>query len=273
MSDPRPLLAGVAGWPIGHSRSPILFEHWFRSLAIPGRYVPLAIAPEDFEAVYAALPKAGFRGINVTIPHKEAALALADERTAAAEAIGAANMIVFDPVRGRIADNTDAYGFRAALDAGAPGWPTDRPALVLGAGGAARAVIHALSEAGVPEIRIANRSRDRAEALATDRTTVVDWDARAEAADGAGLLVNTTSLGMVSKPPLAMPLDALPADAVVDDLVYVPLETPLMAAARARGLRAVDGLGMLLHQARPSFRAWFATDPAVDEALRQACLA
>ncbi|MEO0821271.1 MAG: shikimate dehydrogenase [Pseudomonadota bacterium] len=277
MTDEAPRVAGVMGWPIHQSKSPILFAHWFATMDIAGHYIPLAVDPADFAMVFAALPKSGFRGVNVTVPHKESALAEADLRTETAEVIGAANMIVFDPAQGRIADNTDAYGFFENLRAGAPLWQAKAaPALVLGAGGAARAVVHALAEAGVPEIRIANRSRDRADTLASLRPGVarpVAWDERSDALDGAGLLVNTTSLGMAGKPPLDIVLDAMPAGGVVNDIVYAPLETPLLAAARARGLCAVDGLGMLLHQARPAFRAWFGADPAVDAALRAACLA
>ncbi len=270
------LVAGVMGWPVAHSKSPRLFDHWFARYAVAGRYVPLAVKPDDFAEVYRALAKAGFRGVNVTLPHKEAALALADEATAAATEIGAANMIRFEA--GRIlADNTDGYGFLESLKAGAPGWrASSGPAAVLGAGGAARAVLHALLTEGAPEIRLANRSAEKAEALARAfgaRVRPVPWEAREEALDGAAVLVNTTSLGMAGQPPLEIDLARLPASAVVTDIVYAPLETPLLAAARARGLAAVDGLGMLLHQARPAFRAWFGLDPAVDEGLRRACLA
>jgi len=276
MTDASPLLAGVMGWPIGHSKSPRLFDHWFAEHGIPGRYVPLAVRPEDFADVYRTLPKVGFRGVNVTLPHKEAALALADETTDAARAIGAANMIRFD--EGRIlADNTDAFGFDANLRAGAPGWNgAAGPAVVLGAGGAARAVIHALLAAGAPEIRLANRTRAKADALAADLGACVqpvEWAARAEALSGAVTLVNTTSLGMAGHPALELPLDDLPPHAVVTDIVYAPLETSLLRAARQRRLTAVDGLGMLLHQARPAFRAWFGLDPSIDAALRAACLA
>jgi len=262
------------GWPVTHSKSPRLFDHWFARHGIPGRYVPLAVEPQDFATVYQALPKAGFRGVNVTLPHKKAALALADAATDTARAIGAANMIRFDPAEGIVADNTDAFGFIESLRARAPAWDPGLPALVLGAGGAARAVLHALAEAGVPEIRLANRTRDKAEALADalpGPIVVVEWGARAEAAAGAGLLVNTTSLGMTGQPPLEMALDAMSLGAVLD-IVYAPLETPLLAAAKARGLTPVDGLGMLLHQARPAFAAWFGTDPEVTTALREACL-
>lgn len=275
--DPRPLLAGVCGDPIGHSKSPVLFEHWFGALGVLGRYVPLLIRAEDFSSVVPALAKAGFRGLNVTIPHKLSALALADEATEAARAIGAANTLVFRRDGTILADNSDAFGFIENLRAGAPGWRAkDGPVVMLGAGGAARAAIQALLAAGAPEIRVANRTREKAEALATHfgpRVTVADWRDRAAALDGAATIVNSTSLGMTGKPPLEIPLDAAPAGALVTDMVYSPLITPLLAEAQARGLATVDGLGMLLHQARPGFRYWFGQDAEVTEALRNACLA
>jgi shikimate dehydrogenase len=277
MSDEPPLLAGVCGFPIGHSKSPVLFAHWFREHGIPGHYVPLRIAPEAFETVLRALPRAGFRGVNVTVPHKQAALALADRATPAARTIGAANTLTFDADGSIAADNTDAYGFIANLRAGAPVWqPRSGPAVLLGAGGAARAAAHVLLEAGVPVLRLTNRTRDRAEELARhfgERVEVVDWPAREASLEGAATIVNATSLGMLGKPPLDLALDAAPATALVTDMVYNPLVTPLLAAARARGMPTVDGLGMLLHQARPGFRAWFGPDPQVTEALRAACLA
>ena len=216
------------------------------------------------------LPRLGFRGWNITLPHKEAALRLVDTATAAAERIGAVNTVTVQPDGGLSGDNSDAFGFTAHLNQSAPGWPSDRPAVVLGAGGAARAICFALLEAGVPEVRIANRTQARAESLAAAngrQARAVPWDARTEALADAGLLVNTTSLGMRGQPPLPMELTALPADAVVNDIVYVPLQTPLLATAAARGLRTVDGLGMLLHQARPGFSRWFGREPMVTETL------
>ncbi len=281
MSDPestdqRPPLAGVVGWPVAHSKSPLIFAHWFAEAGIVGSYQRLAVRPEEFGPALRALPKAGFRGVNVTIPHKLAALELADEVSAAARAIGAANTICFDGDGRIFAENTDGYGFTENLREGAPAWnPSAGPALVLGAGGAARAVIHALLEAGAPTIRLANRTGHKADALAAHfgrRVEPVDWAARGAATGGAATIVNTTSLGMTGKPPLELPLDDAPATALVTDIVYVPLETPLLAAARVRGLATVDGLGMLLHQARPGFRAWFGADPAVTPALRRAAL-
>ena len=275
--DDRPLLAGVCGFPIGHSKSPTLFAHWFREYGIAGHYVPLRIAAEDFETVFRTLPRAGFRGVNVTVPHKQAALALADHASQAARAIGAANTITFHPDGAVEADNSDAFGFFANLRDGAPDWdPRSGPAVLLGAGGAARAAAWVLLDAGVPELRIANRTRERAEELRRhfgDRVAVLDWADRDAALDGAATIVNSTSLGMLGKPPLPIRLDAAPGSALVTDMVYNPLTTPLLAAAQARGMPTVDGLGMLLHQARPGFRAWFGRDPAVTPALRAACLA
>jgi shikimate dehydrogenase len=277
MTDPRPLTAGVMGWPVTHSRSPRLFDHWFARHGIAGRYSPLAVRPEDFAQVYRALPLAGFRGVNVTLPHKRAALDLADSVTDTARAIGAANMIRFAAEGEIVADNTDAFGFLESLRAVAPEWRADAgPAVILGAGGAARALVHGLAAAGAPEIRLLNRTAETADALAAEfgaPVHVVVWAERSEALTNAATIVNATSLGMVGKPPLDIALEAAPRSAVVTDIVYTPLDTPLLLAARARGMVAVDGLGMLLHQARPAFAAWFGVDPQVDAALRAACLA
>lgn len=266
-------LAGVMGWPIAHSRSPRIHGHWLKQYGIDGAYVPLAIRPEHLAEAFAALPKVGFRGWNITLPHKEAALRLVDARTPAAERIGAVNTVTVQPDGSLSGDNSDAFGFIAHLDQSAPGWPRQKPAVVLGAGGAARAICFALLEAGVPEIRLTNRTQARAESLAADNGSSVRpvaWDEREGALDGAGLLVNTTSLGMHGQPSLELRLHALPGDAVVNDIVYVPLETPLLAEAKARGLETVDGLGMLLHQARPGFERWFGHRPEVTEALHAA---
>lgn len=259
-------LAGVMGWPIAHSRSPHIHGYWLERYRIDGAYVPLAIRPEHLAEAFAALPKVGFRGWNITLPHKEAARRLVDSVTPAAERIGAVNTVTVQADGSLSGDNTDAFGFLAHIDQSVPDWPRARPALVLGAGGAARAVIFALLEAGVPEVRLCNRTLARAEALAADNGPAVRpvrWEDREAAMDGAGLVVNTTSLGMHGQPPLEVRLEALPVDAVVNDIVYVPLETPLLAAAAARGLRTVDGLGMLLHQARPGFERWFGQRPEV----------
>jgi shikimate dehydrogenase len=278
--DNRPLLAGVMGWPIGHSRSPLIFAHWFAETGIAGAYTRLAVPPVDFADVFRGLYKAGFRGVNVTIPHKLGALDLADDASEAARSIGAANTISFSADGHVYADNTDGYGFIENLRAGAPDWdPAAGPVLVLGAGGAARAVIHALLEAGAPAIRLTNRTPEKAARLAAHfernfgpRVQPVDWAERSTATAGAATIVNTTSLGMTGNPPLEIALDDAPATALVTDIVYAPLETPLLAAARAHGLATVDGLGMLLHQARPGFRAWFGADPEVTPELRRAVL-
>ena len=274
--DPRPLVAGVCGDPIAQSKSPRLFRHWFDVYGIEGSYAPLLVAADAFPQVIRTLPRAGFRGTNVTIPHKESAIALADHVSPAAAAIGAANTLTFRRDGSIHADNSDAFGFIENLRAALPDWSAATgPALVLGAGGASRAGIHALLDAGAPEIRLANRTRSRAEVLAGrfgPSITVVDWADRSAAAAGAALIVNTTSLGMIGKPPLDFLLDDAPCTAVVTDMVYNPLTTDLLAAAAARGLTVVDGLGMLLHQARPGFRSWFGRDPEVTGALRAACL-
>ena len=271
-----PPLAGVIGWPIGHSRSPRLHGHWLRRSGIEGYYIPLALAPEAFAQGLASLPGLGFKGVNVTIPHTEAALAAASEVSARAARIGAANTLTFLADGGIHADNTDGYGFLENLRQEAPDWRAERgPALVLGAGGAARAVIAALLDAGAPEVRLANRTRARAEQLAEHLggpVVVVDWDEASEAVDGAATIANTSALGMVGQPPLDIRLDAAPGHALVTDIVYEPLITPILAAARARGLGAVDGLGMLLHQGVPGFERWFGQTPRVDAELRAAVL-
>ena len=265
-------LAGVIGWPITHSRSPAIHGYWLEQYGIDGAYVPLGIDPVHIGQIFDAMPKLGFRGWNVTLPHKEDAFRLVHERTRTAEEIGAVNTVTVQADGSLHGDNSDAFGFMAHLDQSAPGWPKDRPAVVLGAGGAARAVCSGLLQAGVPSLRLTNRTRARAEALAADfgdRVAVVDWDERSAALAGAGLLTNTTSLGMTKQPLLEIALDDLPGDSVVYDIVYVPLETDLLAAARARGLACVDGLGMLLHQARPGFHRWFGVDAQVTDDLHQ----
>ncbi len=265
-------LAGVLGWPVSHSRSPLLHGTWLARHGIDGAYMPLPVAPADFAQAVRSLAALGFRGANVTIPHKEAAFALCDARDAAAERAGAVNTLVFRD--GRIlGGNTDGWGFCESLREQAPGWRADAgPAVLLGAGGGARAIAARLLDEGCPRLILVNRSPDRALALAADLGGPIEV-AATPPLDGAALVVNTTSLGMAGQPPLAIDLSALPAGAVVADIVYVPLETPLLAAARARGLIGVDGLGMLLHQARPGFAAWFGVEPAVDAALRAAVAA
>ena len=260
-------LAGVIGFPISHSRSPRLHGFWLRRHHIDGHYVPLHIAPEDLGNALKILPKIGFAGANVTLPHKEAALALADHITPLARRIGAANTLAFTG-RGIEADNTDAHGFAANIEDIAPHWAPRRVA-VIGAGGASRAVLAALQDRGATDIRLANRSFERAARLAAEfGATPIAWEARETMLDGCDTLVNATSLGMTGQPPLSLRLDDLPRTAIVNDLIYTPLETPLLAAARARGNPVVDGLGMLLHQAAPGFERWFGVAPRVDQELR-----
>jgi shikimate dehydrogenase len=272
----KALKAGVMGWPVEHSRSPALHGHWLEKYAVDGAYVPMAVRPEHLAPALRALPLLGFAGCNLTIPHKEAALAIVDRVDAVARRIGAINTIVVaadGTLEGR---NTDGYGFIASLRAAVPGWIPTGPATVIGAGGAARSILVALLDAGVPEIRLLNRTPSRAAALSGALGGAVmplPWEARHDARSGTALLVNTTSQGMVGEAKLDLALDRLPRDAVVADIVYVPLETPLLAAARQRGNPVVDGLGMLLHQARPGFAAWFGIEPEVTPELRDAVLA
>ena len=278
MTDlPRIPLAGVIGFPVAHSKSPRLHGYWLQRYGIKGHYLPMEVAPDDLETVVRALPKAGFVGCNITIPHKEAVLALADIVTDRAALIGAANTLIFRR-DGRIhADNTDGYGFTANLRQNAPQWqPASGPAAVIGAGGATRAIIASLLEVGVPEIRLSNRTKARAEALRTEfgaKVIVQDWSQAGNMMDGAMTVVNTSSLGMVGKPEFRVPLDALSPRAVVTDLVYAPLRTRLLIEAEANGCTVVDGLGMLLHQAVPGFERWFGKKPEVDQATRDAVLA
>jgi len=268
--------ACVIGWPIKHSRSPLIHGYWLERYGIDGVYTKEAVRPGALEDFLKAIPENGFSGCNVIVPHKERALALADKADALARRVGAANTLWFE--KGALnATNTDSYGFITHLDASAPGWDeASRPAAVLGAGGAARAVLAGLLERGAGEIRLLNRTRSRADALARDFGSHVmagDWNARAEALEGCGLLVNTTTLGMEGAPALEMDLARLPGDAAVYDLVYAPLVTPLLATAAARGNRAIDGLGMLLHQAVPGFEKWFGLRPEVTVELRAAVAA
>jgi len=267
----RARLAGVMGWPVGHSRSPRLHGYWLAHYRIDGAYVPLPVAPEDLAQALKALPILGFAGVNLTIPHKERAAALMDRLQPAARRIGAVNTVIVRDSE-LIGDNTDGYGFLESIKEAVPSWrAASGPALILGAGGTARAVIAALVDAGVPEIRLANRTAARADAIAEEfggAIRIYAWSDRAKALEGAALLVNTTSLGMIGAPALELSLQGLSPGAVVSDVVYTPLETELLAAARARGHSAVDGLGMLLHQARPGFAAWFGVTPQVTPQLR-----
>ncbi|WP_205965370.1 shikimate dehydrogenase [Pseudooceanicola onchidii] len=274
---PRIPLAAVIGCPAAHSRSPHLFRHWLTQHDLPGHYVPAHVEPEDFETVLRTMARMGFVGANVTLPHKEQVLKIADVVTDTARRIGAANTVTFQDDGVIHADNTDAYGFISNLHQDAPDWqPASAPALVLGAGGAARAIIVALLDAGVPEIRLTNRTRTRAKDLATTfgpAVTVVDWaDAAAQITDCL-TVVNTTSLGMAGKDPLLLDLAALSPDHLVTDIVYTPLQTELLKTASQVGCTTVDGLGMLLHQAVPGFERWFGVRPEVTEETRKAVLA
>lgn len=264
-------LAGVMGWPIGHSRSPRLHGYWLDRYGVDGAYVPLAVAPERAEQAIRALPALGFRGCNVTVPLKEIAFRTVDRLDATARRMGAVNTIVVGEDGTLSGGNTDGFGFLENLKAGCADWSAELgPAVVIGAGGAARAVVVALLDAGAPEIRLVNRTVARAEELAADiggPIKVVEWVSRETALDGAAVLVNTTTQGMTGHPPLDLDLRRLPSEAVVNDIVYVPLETPLLASARLRGNRVVGGVGMLLHQARPGFKAWFGVEPDVTPEL------
>ncbi|MDO5529622.1 MAG: shikimate dehydrogenase [Paracoccus sp. (in: a-proteobacteria)] len=277
-SEPPPHapLAGVIGWPIAQSRSPLLHRHWLDRYGLSGHYVPLPVRPEHLAASLRALPKLGFVGANVTIPHKEAVLTVADIVTDRAALIGAANTLIFRDDGTIHADNTDGYGFIANLEQNAPDWLPDLgPAAVIGAGGAARAVVASLLESGVSELRIANRTRIRADQIKAEfgaRVVVYDWAQAGNMLEGANTVVNATSMGMVGQPPLRVLLDALSPDALVTDLVYAPLMTEFLRNAQDRGCHVVDGLGMLLHQAVPGFERWFGRRPEVDEAARQAVL-
>ncbi len=274
MADPA-VKAFVCGHPIAHSRSPLIHGFWLRQYGIVGSYEAIDVVPEAFGQFAATLADQGFSGGNVTIPHKEAAFAAVARRDPAAEMIGAVNTLWLDDGQ-LVGGNTDAEGFAANLDEFAEGWEGRGPAVVLGAGGAARAVIHALKERGVPDIRIVNRTLARAQELA-DRfgagVSAHAIDATSELLGDAGLLVNTTALGMDGNAGLAADPEHLPDGAIVTDIVYVPLETPLLAAARRRGLKTVDGLGMLLHQAAPGFARWFGVRPQVTAGLRSLIVA
>lgn len=265
-------LAGVMGWPVAHSRSPRLHGYWLECHAVDGAYLPLAVRPENLHAALEALPLLGFAGCNLTIPHKEAALRIVAEVTPLAARIGAINTIIVKPDGSLRGDNTDAFGFLENLRDQAPNLDLAAgPAVVLGAGGASRAISVGLLEAGVTEIKLLNRSLERAEKMAADLGPAlrpVPWSERNAVLGEATLLVNTTSLGMVGQPALDLDLALLPESAVVNDLVYAPLLTVLLSDARARGNNIVDGLGMLLHQARPGFAAWFGTEPTVTAELR-----
>ncbi len=272
-SAERFLLAGVMGWPVMHSRSPMLHNAWFEAHKLAGAYIPLAIAPDRLGAALRALEPLGFAGCNLTIPHKEAALQLVDEVAPTAERMGAISCVSVRADGTLLGTNNDGYGYIHGLLEACPDWSASAgPVVVIGAGGGARAVVMSMAERGVSQIRLINRTLARAEALERDfgaPVKVVKWAARHDALEDAALLVNTTSQGMVGMAPLDLRLDNLPARAIVSDIVYIPRETPLLAAARARGNRTVNGLGMLLHQARPAWQSWFGISPEVTTELRR----
>ena len=274
MSDSPFVLAGVMGWPVAHTRSPAIHNHWIAKYGLKGAYVQLPVQPERLEAAIRGLAALGFAGCNVTVPHKESAMRFMDELHPAARRVAAINTIVVQPDGRLLGMNNDGAGYIQSLRDADATWRGDAgPALVLGAGGAARAIVVALLDEGVPELRITNRTLERAQELANDfgdRVKVVPWAERNEAMAGVSLLVNTTSLGMHGQAPLNVALDALPLEAMVSDAVYIPLETPLLAQARMRGHRTVNGLGMLLNQARPAFQSWFGVLPDVTPELRAA---
>jgi shikimate dehydrogenase len=273
MSHPdRFLLAGLMGFPVMHSRSPKLHNYWLAKHGLVGTYVPLAIKAEGLRAALRALPALGFSGCNLTIPHKEAALAIVDRVDPVARRIGAVNCVVVASDGSLEGQNHDAFGYIESIREAQPGWRADAgPIVVIGAGGGARAVLVSLIDQGAREIRLVNRTFARAAALQSELggpIKALPWEQREAALAGAAMLVNATSQGMAGAPPLDLALDALPARALVSDIVYIPRETPLLAAARQRGNPTVNGLGMLLHQARPAFRAWFGIMPEVTPELR-----
>jgi shikimate dehydrogenase len=267
-------LAGVMGWPVAHSRSPRLHGYWLAKHEIAGAYVPLPVRPENLPAAVKGLAALGFAGCNLTIPHKETALKLVDRVDPLAQRIGAINTIVVANDGTLDGYNNDAFGFIESLREAKQAWKADSgPIVVIGAGGGARAVLVSLLDAGAKEIRLVNRTPERAQVLARELGGPIAphaWDERERLLDGAALLVNTTSQGMVGQPALELSLSTLPRTALVCDIVYVPLETPLLKEARARGNATVNGLGMLLHQARPAFKSWFGVMPDVTTELRRA---
>jgi len=275
MSTTLPL-AGVIGFPIAHSKSPKMHGLWLAQTGIKGHYVPLAVSPDDFEQVLKLLPKMGFVGANVTIPHKVTALQLATHATDRARQIGAANTITFGENGEIYADNTDGHGFITNIKSKYPDWSASTgPSLVLGAGGAARAVLSALLDDGAPQILIANRTRENADRLAHDfgeSVTVIEWSDVPTQIANVATLVNTTSLGMVGKPPMTLDLSQLQLETLVSDIVYTPLETDLLKTASDKGCKTVDGLGMLIYQGMPGFEKWFGSTPVATDELREILL-
>jgi len=278
MAEPNTFgIAGLLGWPVAHSRSPVIHNHWLAHYGIPGRYVLFGVPPEKLEAAVRGIAALGLRGCNVTTPHKQAIFPLLDHVDDLARRIGAVNTVVVEKDGTLSGFNNDGNGFIQSLRDVDPKWqPDSGPILVLGAGGAARAVVASLAAQGAKEIRLANRTPDKAQDIAAAVGSVVKvlpWERREEALDGVALLANATSLGSAGKPPLEIALDRLPRGALVGDLIYVPPETPLLAAARQRGNVTVNGLGLLLNQARPAFNAWFGVMPEITPALKQAIAA
>ena len=273
MGKKNNLIAGVMGDPISHSKSPLLFRHWLNEFKIQGQYVPLKVVKEDLEQVLNTLPKIGFSGLNVTIPHKEHVLDFAEKITPRAKIIGAANTLTFLPDGSFKADNTDGFGFLANLKEYQQSWcPIKCTPLVLGSGGAARSVISSLLDEGVPIIYITNRTLERAQELGHffgPRIKVIKWKDKKEMLSSINLLVNTTSLGMINHEALDLSLDNISQETTVVDLVYNPIKTLLLQDAETQGCRCIDGLGMLLHQATPGFEEWFGIKPRVDSETRK----
>jgi shikimate dehydrogenase len=271
------VMAGVMGWPVAHSRSPVIHTHWIQQYGLSGAYGRFAVRPERLEAALRGLSALGMAGCNITLPHKIEAMQWVDHVDPLGRRMGAINLVVVQADGALHGFNTDGYGFIQSLRDAKPDWRADAgPIVVLGGGGAARAIVLSLIDAGASSIRLINRTRSKAQVLADEFGPVVavfDWSERHDALAGAAMLVNTTDQGMHGKTDLDLQLDALPTDALVCDAIYIPLETTLLAAARARGNLTVNGLGMLLNQARPAFKAWFGVDPEVTPALREALIA
>jgi shikimate dehydrogenase len=269
----RFLLAGVMGWPVMHSRSPMLHNYWFNKHGLAGTYVPLAIRPEHLPAALRGLHPLGFAGVNVTIPHKQEAMKIVNEVDALARSIGAISCVIVKADGSLMGTNNDCYGFIHAVRQEHLGWRADAgPIVVIGAGGGSRAVCYGLAQEGAREIRLLNRTFARAKGLSDEfggPIQALPWEQRHEVLEGAAMVVNTTSCGMVGQPALDIKLDKLPKSALAADIIYIPLETPFLAAARKRGNRTMNGLGMLLNQGRPAWKAWFGIEPEVTAELRE----